>query len=329
MRKFKHITVMGAGAWGTALAATFARNGHTVTLCGRDDDICRQINQDHTNNAYLEGIELPASLKATTNAGEALDQSDLVLWSVPAQATRAVAMQVGAFVPASIPLIACAKGIEKKSGRLQTEILQEFFPENTYAALSGPSFAADIAKGLPTAVVLAMSDISRAQDIASALSSKFLRMYISDDPRGVQFSGALKNVIAIAVGICRGGNYGSSAEAALIARGYSEMMRLGLVLGVKPETLMGLSGLGDLVLTCSSPLSRNFQYGIAIGRGEATANLKLAEGVSTIGMANALARAHKVSCPISEITQSILEGKTKHNKAFEKLMMRPVKHESR
>lgn len=261
------ISILGAGAWGTALAAAFARQGHAVRLWGRSASICGEISAHRTNAAYLPGVRLPDTLLATADMAEALLECDIVLFVAPAQSTGEVAAQVSKLLRSDATLIACAKGIDKHTGQLQTELIAEHLPNCPVGVLSGPSFADDVARGLPTAVTLAMQSLDDAQALARMLSDSTIRIYASDDLAGVQIGGSLKNVMAIAVGICRGGAMGASAEAALITRGYAELVRLGVAMGARGETLMGLSGLGDLVLTCSSEMSRNFTYGIAVGRG--------------------------------------------------------------
>lgn len=328
MNNFSAIAILGSGAWGTALAAALARGGHDMRLWGRNADVIGEISKHHRNHSYLASVLLPDGIKATTDLAIALAGADLVLFVTPAQSTRAVALDAAPYIPVAVPLIACAKGIEKETGELQSETLAEILPGHPAGALSGPSFASDVARGLPTAVVLGMEDKVLAKRIAASLSSGYLRLYASDDLRGVQIGGALKNVIAIAVGICRGGKLGASAEAALVARGYTEMQRVGSVLGMKPETLNGLSGLGDLFLTCSSTLSRNFSYGIAIGEGRDRAGMKLAEGVHTVGIACEIARRHGIEVPICQTTLAIIEGRISVMEAQAALMARPVKSES-
>ena len=328
MTDFTTITILGAGAWGTALAAALARGGHAVRLWGRNAKVIDEIADRHRNSLYLDSIVLPEGVAATTNLSQALAGSDVVLFVTPAQSTRSVASEAAEHLPSGVPLIACAKGIEQVTGLLQTEILEAVLPNHPTGALSGPSFAADVASGLPTAVVLALEDGALAHALASSLSSGFLRLYASDDVRGVQIGGALKNIIAIAVGICRGGRLGASAEAALVARGYAEIQRVGSALGMKPETLNGLSGLGDLFLTCSSTLSRNFSYGIAIGEGRDRSEMKLAEGVHTVSIACDIAHKHGIEVPICETTRAILEGRISVREAHGLLMARPVKSEN-
>ena len=327
MAAYHHITVIGAGAWGTALAAVQARNGHSVRIWTRRQSLADQINTAHENPQYLPGIRLPSELEATVDLGSALAGTDIVLLAMPAQATRGITGEIADHLRVPVPLIACAKGISRETGQLQTDILSAELPDCMVGVLSGPSFADDVARGLPTAVVLAAPNLPTAQDISEALSSQSLRLYASSDLIGVQLGGALKNVMAIAIGICRGGGLGASAEAALTTRGYAEISRLAISLGARLETLTGLSCLGDLILTCSSTLSRNFSYGIAVGRKEDVSKIALAEGVYTIGIANELARARGIDCPIMEVTQAVLEGRMTLKDALNQLMNRPVKAE--
>jgi len=321
------ICILGAGAWGTALAAAFVRQGHDVRIWGRNPGACDEISRLHTNQAYLGDARLPETLRATSDMAEALQAADIVLFVAPAQSTREVAAQAAPHLPANAVLIACAKGIDNRTGRMQSEVIAEELPDHAVGVLSGPSFAADVVRGLPTAVTIAMPEQDAAQSLAQTLSGGAIRLYASDDIAGVQIGGSLKNVMAIAVGICRGGGMGASAEAALITRGYAELVRLSVAMGARAETLMGLSGLGDLVLTCSSELSRNFSYGIAVGSGRDVSGLKLAEGVYTVSIANEIAARHQIPCPIMETAGLVLSGKLSAEQARIALMSRPVKAE--
>ena len=323
----KKITVIGTGAWGTALAAVKARNGHDIILYGRNKRTCDEIMLEHENQQYLPGIALPEGLQATNDMEMALHHADLVLVVTPAQTTREVAKAMAPFMRAGVPVLACAKGIDKMTGQLQSEVLLNAMPDNPVGVLSGPSFADDVARGLPTALVLAMHDIGQAQELSQILSNKHLRFYASSDLTGVQIGGALKNILAIATGICRGGGLGASAEAALITRGHAEISRLALALGARRETLMGLSCLGDLILTCSSTLSRNFSYGIAIGKGQSVEGMKLAEGVHTLEVAHDLAQKAGIDTPIIAVTREILAGGMSMQDAYLKLMQRPIRLE--
>lgn len=322
------ISVLGAGAWGTALAAAFTRQGHEVRLWGRNAQTCDEINRDHTNTAYLDEALLPEQLWASADLGAVLKDAEIVLFAAPAQSTGEVAAQGAGLVPQASALIACSKGIDNRSGQMQSEVMAEHFPDHPIGVLSGPSFAADVVRGLPTAVTLAMPDLDTAKRMASQMSGDAVRIYASDDVTGVQIGGSLKNVMAIAVGICRGGGMGASAEAALITRGYAELARLGAAMGAREETMMGLSGLGDLVLTCSSELSRNFAYGIAVGSGRDVSGLKLAEGVYTVSIANRIAARHGIDCPVMQTAGEVLAGRMSAEEARIALMSRPVRAET-
>jgi len=321
------ICILGTGAWGTALAAAFVRQGHDVSMWGRNSATCEEISLTHTNAVYLGDAGLPEKLKATPDMAQALEHAEIVLFVAPAQSTGDVAGQAATHLPAEAVLIACAKGIDNRTGQTQGEVISEKLPDHVVGVLSGPSFAADVVRGLPTALTLALPEQEMAQTLAEDLSGDAIRLYASDDTVGVQIGGSLKNVMAIAVGICRGGGMGASAEAALITRGYGELVRLGVAMGARSETLMGLSGLGDLVLTCSSELSRNFSYGIAVGRGQDVSGLKLAEGVYTVSIANDIAARHKISCPVMQTAGLVLSGKMSADEARTTLMSRPIKAE--
>jgi len=321
------ICILGAGAWGTALAAAFVRQGHDVRMWGRNPGSCDEITSRHTNQAYLGDARLPDELAATPDMAGALESAEIVLFVAPAQSTGEVARQAAAYLPAAAVLIACAKGIDSSTGQTQSQVISEQLPGHSVGVLSGPSFAADVVRGLPTALTLAMPEKDQAQSLAQTLSGDAIRLYASDDIIGVQIGGSLKNVMAIAVGICRGGGMGASAEAALITRGYAELVRLGVAMGARAETLMGLSGLGDLVLTCSSELSRNFSYGIAVGQGRDVTGLKLAEGVYTVSIANEIAAKHEISCPVMQTAGLVLSGEMSAAEARNALMSRPIKPE--
>ncbi|MEM5493364.1 NAD(P)H-dependent glycerol-3-phosphate dehydrogenase [Hoeflea sp. AS16] len=322
------ICILGAGAWGTALAAAFVRQGHDVRMWGRNSGTCDEISRLHTNKAYIGDARLPEKLRATPDMADALEKADIVLFVAPAQSTGEVARQTADHLPSGALLIACAKGIDNRTGQTQSEVIAAQLPDHVVGVLSGPSFADDVVRGLPTALTLAMPEQEMAQSLARELSGDAIRLYASDDTVGVQIGGSLKNVMAIAVGICRGGGMGASAEAALITRGYAELVRLGVAMGARAETLMGLSGLGDLVLTCSSELSRNFSYGIAVGRGQDVSGLRLAEGVHTVSIANRIAEQHNISCPVMHTAGLVLSGGMSAEEARAALMSRPIKRES-
>lgn len=322
------IAVLGGGAWGTALALTALRAGHGVRLWARDAQTVSAINNDSLNPHYLPGVKLDAGLEATGDIGAALEGARCVLAVVPAQAMRGLLGLVAENLPQGAPLVLCAKGIERDTGKLLSAIAAELAPQAPVACLSGPSFAADVARGLPTAVTVAAGAEKLADELAALLSTPAFRCYSSTDLTGVEVGGALKNVLAIAAGAVTGAGLGASAQAAMVTRGFVELRRLGVALGAEPETLMGLSGLGDLILTCGSAQSRNFAYGATLGRGESVAGLALAEGVFTAGIAAEIARARGVETPIIEAVDRILTGKTTIAEAVATLMARPLKRES-
>lgn len=322
------IAVLGAGAWGTALAASFARAGHDGLLWGRDAETVAAINDRHRNPNYLGDIALPEELRATTDVDAALSGAQTVVLAVPAQKLRDfLAINLTKTEPHSL-LVSTAKGIDRASGHTMSEIIDDIAGRERSAVLSGPSFAADVAAGLPTAVTVAAHDLDIAKALAETLSSKTLRGYASDDLMGVEMGGALKNVLAIAAGIVHGYSLGASAVAALTTRGFAELQRVAAALGGRPETLAGLSGLGDLILSCGSEKSRNFAYGAALARGEDLSNRPLAEGVFTASVAAKLAHEHGLDAPIISAVDAILDGRITVLEAMDGLMSRPLKTET-
>jgi glycerol-3-phosphate dehydrogenase (NAD(P)+) len=326
MSKPQRISVIGAGAWGTALANAIAHKQRPVTLFARDRAIVDEIAKNGTNSAHLPGVTISAEVTPTDSLKKAAD-ADLLLLVVPAQSTREAATSLSSLLPKNVPLIACAKGIERGTNHFVSEIVGAAAPNARVAILSGPSFAADVARGLPTAVTLAAADETLAESLAAAIRSPTFRVYHSTDVRGVEIGGAAKNVLAIAAGIVVGKKLGPSAQAALTTRGFSELMRFGRAFGAKPETLTGLSGLGDLVLTCTSPQSRNYSLGVALGSGkppsEAAAG-KLAEGAFTASALVEMARRKGVEMPIAEAVDSVLAGRLDINEAIAGLLSRPI-----
>jgi glycerol-3-phosphate dehydrogenase (NAD(P)+) len=323
------IIVLGAGAWGTALANLAARRGEPVLLWGRDPGRMQAIARDRENGPYLPGVRLAPSIEPVSDLSRVGDM-DIVLAVVPTQAFREVARAARPFARAGTPWVICAKGIERASKRFLNDVLTAEIPEAISAILSGPSFAADVARGLPTAVTVAAQDEDIAEQIAERLATPSFRLYRSTDVRGVEIGGAAKNVLAIACGIAGGAGLGASAVAALIARGFAELARFGRALDARPETLMGLSGLGDLVLSCSSEQSRNFSYGLALGRGEApqtASHGNLVEGAFTASVLIELARERGVDIPISECVAGVVAGELQINQAIEALLQRPAKSE--
>ncbi|MBA5778482.1 NAD(P)-dependent glycerol-3-phosphate dehydrogenase [Stappia sp. F7233] len=331
MAGIRRIAVIGGGAWGTALALVAARAGRDVALWARDAATVDAINGARENPRFLPGITFDRGLVATTELETAMRGADAVLLVTPAQTTREVAGRIAPFCLPGAPVILAAKGIERGSGLLLSDVLREALPEAVPAALSGPSFAADVARKLPTAVTIAAGDETVADALSAALASPSFRPYASGDLIGVQVGGALKNVLAIACGAVEGRGWGASARAALTARGFVELSRLGAALGARPETLTGLSGLGDLVLTCSSEQSRNFAFGIALGKA-GTAPMaqggKLAEGVFSAQVAVDIGKRHGVELPISGAVAAVLGGSLSLDDALEALMTRPLKRES-
>jgi len=321
------IAILGGGAWGTALALTMLRAGHEPVLWARDPQTVDAINQLHENTRYLPGIRLDEGLEATTDLAAALAGARCVLLVTPAQALRAACSESARHIPANVPAVICAKGIEASTGHLLSEIVGELLPENPVAALSGPGFAADVSRGLPTAVTVAARDEALAVHLAALLSAPHLRCYSSTDLTGVEIGGALKNVMAIAAGAASGAELGASAQAALVTRGFVELRRIGAAFGANPETLMGLSGLGDLILSCGSSRSRNFAYGLALGRGESVEGRPLAEGVATAKIAAELARKRGIDAPIVEAVAAILAGRITVPEAVSSLLSRPLKSE--
>ena len=322
------IAVLGGGAWGTALAQTCARTGRAVTLWEHEPGNAASL-ETKRESLFLPGVRLDNGIKVTRDLATAA-RADAILLVVPAQAMRAVCTALAKVMTAPTPLIACAKGIEHGSHKFMTEIIAECAPKAMPAILSGPSFAADVARGLPTAVTLAAADGKLAGDLAQAIASASFRPYHSTDVRGVEIGGATKNVLAIAAGIVTGRGLGASAAAALTTRGFAELTRFGKAYGAKPETMTGLSGLGDLILTCSSPQSRNFSFGVALGKGETldgAAHGKLAEGAFTAPVLLEMAREKNVDMPISAAVAAVLAEKLSVDAAIESLLTRPIKSE--
>jgi glycerol-3-phosphate dehydrogenase (NAD(P)+) len=320
------ISVLGGGAWGTALALTALRAGHEVGLWAREPEAAQSIAAGK-NPRYLPDIAFETGIEATTDIEAALSGAEAVLVVVPAQSLREVLSHAGPHLPAGAPLVLCAKGIERGTGRLLSEIAAQACPGSRTATLSGPSFATDVARGMPTAVVVASPEETSAAALAALFSTRAFRCYSTADQIGVEVGGALKNVLAIASGAVLGAGLGASAQAALVTRGFVELRRIGAAFGAQPETLMGLSGLGDLMLTCASAQSRNFAYGLALGRGEPLAGRPLAEGVATAAIAARIASEKGVEAPIIAATAMILDGRLTISEAVESLMTRPLKSE--
>ncbi|WP_426438395.1 NAD(P)H-dependent glycerol-3-phosphate dehydrogenase [Bradyrhizobium genosp. P] len=325
MRAYNSVGVIGAGAWGTALADVAARAGRKVTLYARDPAHASQIQATRIN-PKLAGVRLDRSIDVTSDIATAA-QADVVLAATPAQHLRAAVSHVAPHVAPGTPVIACAKGIEHGTHKFMTEVIAEAAPQAIPAILSGPSFADDVARGLPTAVTLAAKDEAVASSLVQALGSATFRPYHTTDVRGVEIGGAAKNVLAIAAGIVVGRDLGASALAALTTRGFSELARFGRACGARTETLSGLSGLGDLLLSCSTAQSRNFALGIALGRGEGAPIGKLAEGAFTAPVLVELAASQNVDMPVSQAVAAILAHQLTIDAAIEGLLTRPFKAE--
>jgi glycerol-3-phosphate dehydrogenase (NAD(P)+) len=301
--------------------------GHSVSQWARDPEQAQAI-RGGANPRYLPGVTLPNGIHSTTDLQAALDNADCVLLAVPAQSLRAVLVQSGPSLPAAAPLVLCAKGIERETGLLLSQVAAQSAPGFPIAALSGPSFATDVAQGLPTAVVVAAEDETLAAELARRFSFGRFRCYSTGDLIGVEIGGALKNVFAIAAGAVAGAGLGASAQAAMVTRGFVELRRIGAAFGANPETLMGLSGLGDLMLTCSTTQSRNFAYGVAIGQGRPLDGLPLAEGVPTAAIAARIASEHGVEAPIITSVALLLQSSITIDEAVASLMARPLKSEN-
>jgi glycerol-3-phosphate dehydrogenase (NAD(P)+) len=325
MPSFRSVAVIGAGAWGTALAGVAARAGRDVVLYARQPERAAEIAATRAN-PKLSGARLDANVEVTGDIARAA-ATDIILIATPAQNLRDAVAALAPHLARATPVVACAKGIERGTHKFMTEVIAETARDAMPAILSGPSFAQDVARGLPTAVTLAAKDEALAGALVQVLGSPTFRPYHTSDVRGVEIGGAAKNVLAIAAGIVVGRKLGASAQAALTTRGFSELARLGRACGARSETLAGLSGLGDLILTCSSPQSRNFTLGIALGRGERPARDKLAEGEFTAPVLIELAASQQVDMPVSQAVAAILSGATTIDEAIESLLTRPFKAE--
>jgi len=328
---FQHAGVIGAGAWGTALAQVCARAGLRVTLQAREAEVVASINQAHENALFLPGVMLEPAIRAAADMSD-LAACDLILAVAPAQHLRSALTALAPHLKPDVPVVLCAKGVEQGSLKLMTEVAAETIPGAPIAVLSGPSFAGEVARGLPTAVTLACDDEALARAIAHAIATPTFRPYVAGDMIGAEAGGAVKNVLAIACGVVEGKGLGRSAHASVITRGFAELTRFAVALGARAETLNGLCGLGDLVLTCSSPQSRNMSVGLALGQGltleQALAGkLSVAEGVASAPAVRALARKLGVETPICEAVAAILDGELAVDAAIAALLARPLKSE--
>lgn len=329
---FENIGVVGAGAWGTALAQTLRLAGRNVVIWARDPSVADEINCHHVNSPFLPGVMLDPGLVATSELND-LARNDAILMVVPAQHVRRVSADLSRILRSGTPVVICAKGLEQTTGALLADIMRATIPDATLAVLSGPSFAADVARGLPAALTLACTDEALGEQLAQSLAYRHFRLYWSSDMVGVQLGGALKNVLAIAAGIVEGKGLGASAHAALVTRGFVEMRRFGAVLGARPETLIGLSGLGDLLLTCGSPLSRNMSLGRALGQGQTLHDIlgsrrSVSEGVYTAAAVIKVATEHGVDMPIASAVHAIVQNTVTVDAAIDALLSRPLRAEA-
>jgi len=327
----KRAGVVGGGAWGTALAQVCARAGLETVLWAREQQVVDGVNAAHENALFLPGVALDPTIHASHDFVE-LARADLILAVAPAQHLRSTLAGMAPHVAAGLPVVLCAKGVEQGSLKLMTEVLAETIPDAAPVVLSGPSFAGEVARGLPTAVTLACPEEALGRQLAEALATPTFRPYLAQDMIGAEAGGAVKNVLAIACGVVEGRGLGRSAHAALITRGFAEMTRLAVALGAQAETLAGLCGLGDLVLTCSSPQSRNMSVGMALGRGETlqqalAGKLSVAEGVASAPAVRELAARHGVEMPICEAVAAILAGEAEVDQAIGELLSRPIRDE--
>ncbi|APG61501.1 glycerol-3-phosphate dehydrogenase [Sphingorhabdus lutea] len=322
------IAIIGGGAWGTALASIAASAGHDVIIWAREDDVITSINKDHVNAIFLPNCPLDRGIKATSNMDD-VAHVDVVLMVAPAQFTRATLK----LLPASINnIVLCSKGIEAETDDLLADIVAQERPEAKLAVLSGPTFAHEVAMGLPAAVTLASKDAEFGELLVQKLATPKFRPYYSDDVTGAEIGGAVKNVLAVACGVVDGAGLGLNARAGLIARGFAEMTRYGLARGGRAETLAGLSGLGDLVLTCSSENSRNFSLGRGLGQGKSAADMlsnrsSVAEGAFTAPVLQASAKKLGVAMPIVDAVCALLDGRSNVQHVVDALMSRPLKAE--
>ena len=324
--------VIGGGAWGTALAEVCARAGREVILWARESDVVASVNGGRENAVFLPGVRLDPAIRATADMAD-LASADLILAVAPAQHLRAALTAFAPHARPGLPILLCAKGVEQGSLKLMTQVLAETIPAAAPAVLSGPSFAAEVARGLPTAVTLACPDEALGWALAEAIATPAFRPYLASDMIGAEAGGAVKNVLAIACGIVEGRGLGRSAHAALITRGFAELTRLAVALGGAAETVAGLCGLGDLVLTCSSPQSRNMSVGLALGQGQSLAEalagkLSVAEGVASAPAVRDLARRLGVDAPICQAVAAILDGQVGVDSAIQGLLSRPLREES-
>ena len=328
----QRIAVVGAGSWGSALALHLARIGHTVRLWARRTEHAEAIQRDRENARYLPGVKVADTLTATSDMAEALDGVDMVLSVVPSQITRAVWSSAKIHLPDGVPIISASKGIENMTLALMSDVLASELPDHPHGFIAGPSFAKEVARGLPTAIVVAAKERAVAEGLQRAISNDTLRAYVTQDVVGVEVGGALKNVIAIACGCADGLGFGQNTRAALITRGLAEISRMAVQLGADPLTLAGLGGMGDLVLTCCGDLSRNRRVGLGLGEGKHLPEIleemgQVAEGVQTAISAKDLGERHDIEMPIAREIYQVLHENKPAKAVVRDLMSRGLKHE--
>jgi glycerol-3-phosphate dehydrogenase (NAD(P)+) len=328
---FQSVGIVGAGAWGTALAITSRRAGRDVAIWAYEPETLADLARNRRNETYLPGVSLDPGIRATAHLNDIAD-CDVLLLTTPAQHARKIAGELAPHLKRGQPLVICSKGIEQSTGKLISQVVAEAVQGRKIAVLSGPSFAAEVARGLPAAVTLAAAEETLGRELAHALSHPPFRCYWSDDVVGAEIGGAAKNVYAIAAGIVAGKNLGASAHAALVTRGFAEMVRFGAALGARRETLTGLSGLGDLVLTCGSPRSRNMSLGLELGKGRRLdevlgRRVAVTEGVYTASALVQMASARGVDMPIAQAVHAVISGRATVDEAIVALLARPLRAE--
>jgi glycerol-3-phosphate dehydrogenase (NAD(P)+) len=329
--KIDTVGIIGGGAWGTALAQSLNRAGREVLVWAREPEVVESINAHHVNQRFLPGIALEPAIRATASLTDAA-ACDAILMVSPAQHVRDMSEQLKPHMRSEQAMVLCSKGIEQATGRLMGDVVAEVLPDITWGVLSGPSFAADVARGLPTALTIACADDALGALLAERLGNRRLRLYWTNDVTGVELGGALKNVLAIAAGIVEGRGLGASAHAALVTRGFAELRRFGEAMGARPETMTGLSGLGDLILTCGSPQSRNMSLGRALGQGQSVGQAlsgrsAVTEGVYTAVAVRRIAEEKGIDMPICAAVCDVVSGKLTVATAIGQLMQRPLKAE--
>ncbi|MBQ4132933.1 MAG: NAD(P)-dependent glycerol-3-phosphate dehydrogenase [Desulfovibrionaceae bacterium] len=332
MMQISKISVVGGGSWGTALAALLAGKGYPVNMLLRDWELAENINARHENHRYLPGFSLPDNLIAGVNADAALSESNLIVWAIPCQASRTVIRSIRSSLPENPVIISATKGIEEAHLQRMEEVMAEELPQASYGVISGPSFAREVMENMPTAVVLACRNQNLCTSLQDIFSTRYFRTYASQDVTGAELGGAVKNVIAIAAGLIDGLGFGHNTMAALITRGLAEISRLGMAMGADSQTFLGLSGVGDLVLTCTGALSRNRHVGFELGKGRSLSEIvekmnMVAEGVKTAVGVQELALQKNVDMPITNAVCRVLNGEISPRDAVHLLMTRSLKRE--